>query len=83
MKEFHIPAGNIRVRVDEVTMSGSLTSDLYDWRLSDSENDLLAAFNGIESLILAHACNGIDVSAPAYADGVRTALETCENKLGD
>ena len=33
----------------------------------------------IESLILAHACAGVDVEAPAYITGLETALEAIDN----
>jgi len=41
-----------------------------------------AAVDGMESLILAHACAGIDVTAPKYVDGIETAyLAICQNLL--
>ena len=30
--------------------------------------------NGIESVILAHACAGIDIESPAYLEGIETAI---------
>ena len=39
------------------------------------------AINGIESLILAHACAGMDITSPAYIDGIETAVEACGNHL--
>lgn len=33
----------------------------------------------IESLILAHACAGVDVESPAYIEGINTALEAIDN----
>lgn len=33
------------------------------------------ALAGIEAMILAHACAGIDVTTPAYLEGIETALE--------
>jgi hypothetical protein len=36
--------------------------------------------DGIESLILAHACAGIDITAPAYIQGIKTAVEAAGNK---
>lgn len=35
--------------------------------------------DAIESLILAHACAGIDVTALAYVEGVKTAIEAVGN----
>jgi hypothetical protein len=41
-----------------------------------------AAMDAIESLILAHACAGVDVASPAYVEGIETAVESCMNNLG-
>jgi hypothetical protein len=40
-----------------------------------------SAIDAIESLLLAHACSGIDISESAYADGVRTVLEAIGENL--
>ena len=33
--------------------------------------------DGITSLILGHACAGIDITTPAYIEGIETAVEAC------
>lgn len=33
--------------------------------------------DGITSLILGHACAGIDVESPAYLKGIETAVDAC------
>jgi hypothetical protein len=38
-----------------------------------------SAMDGITSLILAHHCAGIDVTSPAYIEGIETAVEACDN----
>jgi hypothetical protein len=56
-----------------VTLSnggGAITSDLDD------------SMGAIESLILAHACAGVDVADLAYVEGIETVIETCYNPLG-
>ena len=35
--------------------------------------------DGIESLVLAHACGGVDVEDLIYIQGVETALDACMN----
>ena len=65
--------------IEIIDNAGKITSDLKD----DSDNpELTAAMDAIESLILAHACAGVDVASPAYVEGTETAVETCWNKLG-
>lgn len=38
-----------------------------------------SAMHAIESLILAHACAGIDVTTPAYVEGIESAFDGCSN----
>jgi hypothetical protein len=38
-----------------------------------------AALDALESLIVAHACAGIDVSSPAYVEGIETAYDAIDN----
>lgn len=35
----------------------------------------------VESLVLAHACAGVDVTAPAYVEGLRVAIDAITNHL--
>ncbi len=39
-----------------------------------------AAINGLESLVLAHACTGINVEDHRYVAGIATALEAISNR---
>ena len=65
--------------IETIDNAGRITSDLK----SDGDNaELTAAMDAIESLILAHACAGVDVASPAYVEGIETTVETCWNKLG-
>jgi hypothetical protein len=56
---------------------GKITSDL-----KGGNRLYRAAMDAIESLILAHACAGLDVASPAYVEGIETAVEACCNNLG-
>lgn len=38
-----------------------------------------AMADALESLVLAHACAGVQVDSPEYLEGVRTAVEACAN----
>jgi hypothetical protein len=65
--------------IEVIDNAGTIASDLK----GDGDNpQLTAAMDAIESLILAHACAGVDVASPAYVEGIETAVETCWNKLG-
>lgn len=39
------------------------------------------AYDGIESLILAHACTGMNIETPAYLQGIEEAVEAVENHI--
>jgi hypothetical protein len=58
-----------------------LASPLKDGREDGSQEELLAALDAVESVILAHACAGVDVESPAYQTGIETALEAITNHL--
>jgi hypothetical protein len=40
-----------------------------------------SAMDGIEALILAHACAGIDIETPAYIQGIETAVQACADNV--
>jgi hypothetical protein len=67
-----------------MTRQGNLLVELVEgFERDDTEGcgEYNAALDGIESLILAHASNGIDVASEAYQDGVQTALDAIANNL--
>jgi hypothetical protein len=69
---------------------GNITSQLHesvevDVTRDDDEvaRDELydAAMDAVESMVLAHAIAGIDVSSPAYLEGIETAVQACSNNI--
>ena len=68
-----------REHTDDRPGSGTITSDLRD--RCDGREDFCSAIDGLESLILAHACAGVDVEAPPYVEGIETAVEAIFNNL--
>jgi hypothetical protein len=59
--------------------SGSVTSSLHT--SEDDAEEFNAAMDAVESMVRAHACAGIDVTDPRYAEGVRTCIDACANNL--
>jgi CheY-specific phosphatase CheX len=55
---------DLREPADVLDMDSDPEAHLYD-----------AALDGLEALILAHACAGIDITTPAYLEGIETAVE--------
>lgn len=52
-----------------------------DLKAADGSNqDFDNAIDGLESLILAHACTGVDITDPKYVEGIETALEAIANE---
>lgn len=86
-KYFNLPCFNISVilvpGMNGSGWGGSISSQLKESDADCSTPDDLrlalefnAAMDGIESMILAHACAGIDVCSPAYVEGVETAVQS-------
>lgn len=59
--------------------SGTVTSSLHTSEEDDEEFN--AAMDAVESMVLAHACAGIDVTDPRYVEGFRTCIDACANNL--
>ncbi len=60
--------------------SGTISSDLHS---PSSGPEFLAAIDALESLVLAHACSGIDICSPAYLEGIETAVDAITNHVGN
>ncbi len=58
---------------------GKITSDLHE----KGEDDFNLAIDAIESIVVAHACAGIDITDPRYLEGIETAVEACANNAED
>ena len=62
-------------------ITGTITSDLKEPVRSAADRLYNAAIDGLESLILAHACAGINVGSPAYVEGIETAVDAISHHL--
>lgn len=67
-------------------IAGNISSDLKEEEDFERDEDIVregakynAAIDALESLILAHACAGIDIESPAYVEGIETAVEAIGN----
>jgi hypothetical protein len=47
---------------------------------ADYQTSYNSAIDGLESLVLAHACAGVDVEDPRYVAGIAAALEAISNR---
>ena len=74
----------LKLTINTETGNGSITSSLKEpgtVKTSDERHEWDTAMDAIESLVLAHACAGVDVKAPAYQKGLETSLEAITNNL--
>ncbi|MBI2060699.1 MAG: hypothetical protein HYT87_13090 [Nitrospirae bacterium] len=82
-----IELGTLGIRIDLSNGgAGTIRSDLHEpqpdaWSPEERERWLRydGAMHAIESLVLAHACAGVDVMDAAYIEGIETAVEACSN----
>ena len=90
MKTFDLLHSNghimMTVDVDVDVKNGQVSSilhedpaDCVDVDCDPSEYN--AAIDGIESFILALACEGVDLSKPEFSRALETAVESCANNL--
>jgi hypothetical protein len=81
MKTYLIPEFGVTVTV--LNGAGTIESKLKEHLIGDTPTpndfELIGAVDALEALILAHACAGIDVAAPAYVQGLRSSLEAIAN----
>jgi hypothetical protein len=61
--------------------AGTITSDLHEVGVRADTALYNAAIDGLESMILGHACAGMDITTPAYLEGVEVAIEAVCNKF--
>ena len=91
MKIYTIPEYGIKVKVipKGSQNSASIKSELRKHLIGDGNQELvrpspcdlkiIGAVDALESLILGHACAGLDISSPAYEKGLKSCLEALAN----
>ena len=84
MASLHLPCYDIVINYDEdnphrarIFSNLCEVGDTDD--ISDNDEKFNAAMDALEAMILAHFCAGIDVSCPAYLEGIETAVQACGN----
>jgi hypothetical protein len=83
-REISLRCFGLTVRLDrqntrETPGCGTITSDLKIPGRTAVDRLFNAAIDGLESLVLAHACGGVDVASPAYVEGIETAVDAIAN----
>jgi hypothetical protein len=81
-----IKVGYVTFEIDVFADSktGSITSHNLCCEDNVDDEDAITynhMMDALESLILAHACAGVDVTTPEYIEGIKTAIESCANNI--
>lgn len=83
-KSIDLPCYNIRVAIYE-NGAGTITSDLFkdlDDNFDEVDSQLESSIEAITSLILAHACAGVNIGSLGYIEGIETTIEAILNEYG-
>jgi len=83
-KRIELPCYGIKVTVNEHDglIGGVIQSDLYEDNRISGKEAVDYTCDGIESMILACACSGIDIETPAFIEAIETAVEATFSNLG-
>ena len=85
MRTYTIPKYGITVEVmtNNGKNAGAINSKLIEHLVGNEmpEDSIIGAVNAIESLILGHACAGLDIGTEDYITGLDSAIEAIANNL--
>lgn len=78
VRVIRLPVFDILINLLPDGKEGAITSSLHE----DGESaEYEAAMDAVESLILAHACAGVDIESPAYLEGIETTINAAANNI--
>lgn len=85
-RQIRLPCFGITVHLERERSPGSPAHGSITSQLKEPGRGILvrrfnAAIDGLEALILAHACAGVDIASPAYVEGIETAVDAIGNHL--
>ena len=82
MKLIKLPCYEIEVTLEEKGSGGTISSNLHEPHDgSDNIDEYNAACDALESIILGHACAGVDIEDLAYIEGIETAEQAIGNNF--
>lgn len=79
MKTISLPVYGIVVNVND--RGGRISS--ADLQGEGATPGYKAAVIALLSLVLGHACAGVDVESPAYLEGIEVAVDSIANEYGE
>ena len=78
VRVIELPVFGILINLMDGGKGGGISSLLHE---EDAPDEYNAAIDAVESLVLAHACAGVDVESPAYLEGIETAVQAIANNI--
>ena len=85
VRRISLPCFGVGIRLvfgaDGRSRGGTIASDLHAGGRRPADRPYDAAVDGLEALLLADACAGVDVESPAYLEGIETAVEAITNRF--
>lgn len=79
MKTYEVEEFELIIQVEDG--AGQILHGINVGKSDGNDTGFEAAVDALESVALAHACEGIDITEPKYLAGLRTAIESCANNL--
>ena len=76
--EIKIAGHTIKIALDGEG-NGEITSDLHMDEDNDEDETYNSAIDGLEALVLAQACAGLNVTSQKYAEALETAVDAIAN----
>tara|TARA_Y100000310_G_scaffold56232_1_gene51579 strand:+ start:23458 stop:23700 length:243 start_codon:yes stop_codon:yes gene_type:complete len=78
MRTIKLPIGECEIVLGH-SSGGTISTDWKVDTMDEGDVEYNGAIDGIEALVLAHACAGVDVESPAYLEGIETAIDGAAN----
>jgi hypothetical protein len=76
-----LPVYGIVLTLDADGNGGTISDDIHEEDEDEDAEMYNCAIDGITSMILAHACAGVDIMSPSYLEGIETAVEAVSNQF--
>lgn len=71
------------IKVSVNGKSGAIESTLKDGMDAEADAEIVAGIDVLESLVLAHACAGVNVGSDEYVKDLETTVEAIQNLMGE
>jgi hypothetical protein len=83
MKTLNTNCYGISISSDPSNKSGASISSAMKKQDTLENKTFNTAVDGLESIILAHFCAGLDITSPAYLEGIETAYQALGNNIDE